>query len=189
MAEASTARVSTAKVTVTPTEFHFVKYEAQDIIDVVTELAEMLKVRNPIHVIVDETTPLAKLAAEADGASSDATLTLRAESGALENTKRFTHFSADAARGSLGRTLLRARDRLRPDFSDAPNDFDLSLTENAAWDTYSAGRLDRMGIELNKQRWVYNYRNRFGFSDDCDAAFERLWAADDLGWAELTANS
>jgi hypothetical protein len=183
------AEVSTAKVTVTPNEFHFVKYEAQDIVDVVTELAEMLGVANPIHVIVDETTPLAKLAAEADGTSSDATLTLRAESGALENTQRFTHFSADAARGSLGRTLLRARDRLRPDFADAPDDFELSLTENAAWDTYSAGRLNRIGVTLNKQRWVYNYRNRFGFSDNSDAAFDRLWAADDLSWSELTADS
>jgi hypothetical protein len=181
------AAVSTAKITVTPSEFHFVKYDAQDIVDVVTELAELLGVANPIHVIVDESTPLAKLAAEADGKSSDATLTLRAESGALENTKRFTHFSADAARASLGRTLLRARDRLRPDFADAPNDFDLSLTENAAWDTYCAGRLDRMGVKLNKQRWRYNYRNRFGFSDDGDAAFERLWSADDLSWTELIA--
>jgi hypothetical protein len=181
------AAVSTAKVTVTPSEFHFVKYEAQDIVDVVTELAEMLGVANPIHVIVDETTPLSKLAAEADGTSSDSTLTLRAESGALENTKRFTHFSADAARGSLGRTLLRAKDRLRSDFAEAPDDFNLSLAENAAWDTYCAGRLDRMGVKLNKQRWLYNYRNRFGFSDDDDAAFERLWSADDLSWADLIA--
>ncbi|RLE25970.1 MAG: hypothetical protein DRJ50_01895 [Actinobacteria bacterium] len=179
--------VSTAKVTVTPTEFHFVKYEAQDIIDVVTELAELLGVANPIHVIVDETTPLSKLASEADGTSSDSTLTLRAESGALENTKRFTHFSAEAARGSLGRTLLRAKDRLRDDFADAPGDYDLTLAENAAWDTYCAGRLSRMGVELNKQRWRYNYRNRFGFSDDCDAAFEQLWSADGLSWAELAA--
>ena len=181
------AEVSTAKVTVTPTEFHFVKYDSQDIVDVVTELAELLGVANPIHVIVDDTTPLAKLAAEADGNSSDATPTLRAESGALENTQRFTHFSADAARGSLGRTLLRARDRLRPDFADTPNDFDLSLSDNAAWDTYCAGRLDRLGVKLNKQRWRYNYRNRFGFSDENDAEFEQLWAADDLGWADLAS--
>jgi hypothetical protein len=44
-----------------------------------------------------------------------------------------------------------------------------------------------MGVKLNKQRWLYNYRNRFGFSDDCDAAFERLWSADDLSWTELVA--
>jgi len=181
------AAVSTAKVTVTPTQFHFVKYESQDIIDVVTELAELLGVANPIHVIIDETTPLSKLASEVDGVSSDAILTLRAESGALEDTKRFTHFSADAARGSLGRTLLRAKDRLRSDFADTPDDPELSLAENAAWDTYCAGRLERMGVKLNKQRWLYNYRNRFGFSDNCDAAFERLWSSDDLSWAKLTA--
>ena len=179
------ATVSTAKVTVTPAEFHFVKFESQEIVDVVTELAELLGVANPIQVIIDETTPLSNLASGVDGVSSDSTLTLRAESGALEDTKRFTHFSADAARDSLGRTLLRAKDRLRSDYADTPDDAELSLAENAAWDTYCAGRLERMGVELNKKRWLYNYRNRFGFSDDCDAAFERIWSSDDLSWAEL----
>lgn len=183
------AAVSTAKVTVTPEEFHFVKYEARDIIDVVVELAELLEVSNPIHVIVDETTPLAKLAAETDGTSSDATLTLRAESGALENTQRFTHFSEEATRRSLGRTLLRARDRLRADFADAPHDLNLSLAENAAWDTYCAGRLDRLGVDMNRQRWLYNYRNRFGFSDDGDVAFDQLYSADDLSWSEVAAGT
>ena len=43
------------------------------------------------------------------------------------------------------------------------------------------GRLERLGVETNQQRWRYNYRNRFGFHDGVDAAFDALWAADDLG--------
>ena len=125
------------------------------------------------------------MSAEVEGRSSDATITIRAESGALEDTQRFTHFGAASARGSLGRMLLRARDRLRDDFADVPSDLDLSLRENAAWDTYSAGRLARLGVPVNEQRFRYNHRNRFGFSDEVDADFDVLWAADDLSWAEL----
>ncbi len=176
---------ATTTVTVTPEEFHFVKYEASAIAAVVAELAELLGVTNPVHVVVDETTPLAKMSAEVGGTSSDATITIRAESGALEDTQHLTHFSADSARGALGRMMLRARDRLRPDFADTPGDLDLSLAENAAWDTYCAGRLARIGLPVNQQRFRYNHRNRFGFSDAVDAHFARLWAADDLGWADL----
>jgi hypothetical protein len=96
-------------------------------------------------------------------------------------------FSSTAARESLGRVLLRASDRLRPEFADAPEDLDLTLAENAAWDTYCAGRLARLGVATNKQRWQYNHRNRFGFSDEVDVGFERLWAAENLSWAGVAA--
>lgn len=187
MSSSPPAGVSSAKITVTPEQFTFVHYEAAQIVDVVTEVGALLGVANPVHVIVDETTPAAKLSAEIEGSSSDATITIRVESGALENTQRFTHFGVENARISLGRMLLRARDRMRPDFADAPADLDLSNDENAAWDVYCAGRLARAGLDVIEQRWRYNYRNRFGFSDDADAAFERLWTADDLGWADVLA--
>ena len=182
----TTAPATTAKVTVSPDEFTFVKYDASEIAASVAELAEQLERANPIRVIVDETTPLAKVSEEIDAVSSDATITLRAESGALEDRKHPMSFSADVARESLGRILLRAHDRMRPDFADAPGDLDLTLEQNAAWDTYCAGRLDRMGVRVNQQRWRYNHRNRFGFHDDVDGHFDQLWAADDLGWADLT---
>jgi hypothetical protein len=178
---------STAKVTVSPSEFSFVKFDAAEIAAIVTDVAERLGIANPIRVVVDESTPLAKVYEEIEGTSSDATIVLHAESGALEDRRHPTSFSADAARESLGRILLRAHDRMRPDFADAPGDLELTLPQNAAWDTYCAGRLARMGVPVNEQRWRYNHRNRFGFSDEVDAAFDRLWTADDLGWADLTA--
>jgi hypothetical protein len=178
---------STTKVTVTPSEFTFVKFDAAEIETIVTELAALLEVPNPIRVVVDETTPLAKLYETLDGVSSDAVITLHAESGALEDRKHPMTFSPAAARESLGRVLLRASDRLRPEFADAPEDLDLTLAENAAWDTYCAGRLARLGVATNKQRWQYNHRNRFGFSDEVDGGFERLWAAADLSWDGVAA--
>jgi hypothetical protein len=176
-----------AKVTVTPEEFKLIKYDSAEIAMVVASLAERLGVANPIHVIVDETTPLALMSAELDGTSSDATITIRAESGALEDTKHFTHFNVNHTEISIGRMLLRAHDRLRPDFADAPPDQALTLQQEAAWNTYVNGRLSRLGVDTNKQRWRYNHRNRFGFSDVVDADFEALWSADDLGWSDVTA--
>jgi hypothetical protein len=178
-----------AKVTVSPAEFTFVRFDAAEIIAIVAELAARLDIANPIHVVVDEATPLAKVYEEIDGSSSDATITLHAESGALEDRRHPMSFSPDDATESLGRILLRAHDRLRPGFGDAPGDLDLTLAENAAWDAYCAGRLSRMGVAVNEQRWRYNHRNRFGFNDAADAAFDRLWAADGLTWADITAPS
>lgn len=182
-----TSAASTAKVTVSPEEFTFVNYDAAEIVAIVAELAERLEIANPIHVAVNEATPLAKVYEEIDAASSDATITLHAESGALEDRKHPMSFSAAGARESLGRVLLRAHDRLRPDFDDAPGDLDLTIEQNASWDTYCAGRLARMGVETNQQRWRYNHRNRFGFNDDVDAQFERLWSSDDLSWSDLAS--
>ena len=173
------------KVTVTPAEFRAVKFDAAEIAALVTELADQLGVANPIHLIVNVTTPLSKLSAELDVRSSDAMLVIRAESGALENMKQLTTFGRERATESIGRMLLRARDRMREDFASTPPDLDLSLAENAAWDAYCAGRLVRLGHQINQQRWRYNYRNRFGFTDSVDAGFDRLWAAEDLGWADV----
>ena len=44
----ATAGVSTAKVTVSPEEFTFVKYDATEIATIVAELAAQLEIANPI---------------------------------------------------------------------------------------------------------------------------------------------
>ncbi|MDX2379041.1 MAG: hypothetical protein QNM02_04715 [Acidimicrobiia bacterium] len=179
------ADFESGKVTVSPGDFRLVKFDGQQICDVVAEMAELVGIPNPIRIVVDETTPLARLLSELDGTSSDAQITIRAESGALEDTRRPTVFDHDRTATSIGRMLLRARDRMRPDFADVEPDIELSVEALAAWDAYSAGRLAQLGRPINQQRWLYNYRNRFGFSDDTDAAFERLWVADDIGWPDV----
>ncbi len=175
------------KVSVAPEQFTFVKYDAAEIVEVVSDLAAKIGLANPIRVVVDETTPLAAMSSTIDGSSSDALITIHVESGALEDTKNFTNFNRHHAEISLGRMLLRAHDRLRPDFDAAPDDDALSLQEEAAWNTYVNGRLERLGVESNRQRWRYNFRNRFGFSDAADARFDELWNATDLSWSDLAA--
>ena len=185
----SDVTIETPNVTVSPAKFSFVKFDAGEIATLVSELAAMLEITNPIRVIVDETTPLAKLSEELDGTGLEATITLHAESGALEDRQHPMSFSVTNASESFGRILLRAHDRLRPDFADAPEDLDLTLEENAAWDTYCAGRLARLGIRVNQQRWRYNHRNRFGFDDSVDVAFDALWNSDDLSWTDIVATA
>ena len=81
--------------------------------------------------------------------------------------------------------LLRARDRLSGGFGEAPADAELTLAQMAAWETYCVGRLERLGVAANQQRWRYNFRNRHGFHDRSDGAFDRLWASEGLTWGEL----
>lgn len=183
-----TTALVAGRVSVEPAQFTQVKYDAAEIAELVTTVAERLGVGNPIEVRVDETTPLAKITCAVESASSDATVVIDAQSGSLENTKRLTTMGRVQASLAVGRMLLRARDRLRPDFADVPADDELTLVQHAAWDTYCVGRLARSGYQVNPQRWRYNHRNRFGFTDAGDASFERLWTADDLGWAAVCAD-
>lgn len=168
-------------VTVTPQEFKFVAYDAALIQRVTEELLASLGLTDrAVNIEVDETTPLSRTRVEIGD-----TISIRAESGAFEDTKRPRQQSEVATATSLGRVLLRVRDRLSGGFGEAPPDDELTLAQVAAWETYCVGRLERLGIEVNQQRWRYNFRNRHGFTDDADQAFNRLWASDGLTWGEL----
>ena len=172
-------------VTVAPHDFRFVKFDAQVVERVGDELLAALGIDQPLHVEIDETTPLGRVRAEvhADG------ITVHVESGAFEDSKRPREQSETATAVSVGRILLRTRDRLQGGFGEAPADDALSLRQMAAWETYSAGRLARLGLTVNQQRWRYNFRNRHGFTDSADAAFEKIWSADGLTWGELESIS
>lgn len=169
-------------VTVTPQEFRFVHFDAAETARIAADIASLLGVDRPVRIEIDETTPLARTRIELGDE-----IVLHIESGAFEDTKRPRHQSEATTAASVGRCLLKARDRLSGGFGEAPPDADLSLQQTAAWDTYCAARLARLGLTVNQQRWRYNYRNRFGFTDAADAAFETVWAADGLTWGELQA--
>jgi len=89
----------------------------------------------------------------------------------------------------IGKLLFSIRDRLDPAFGDPPADDDLTLPESAAWETYCVGRLGRLGHRVQRQRRLYQFRNRHGFTDAADAAFDKLWTAEHLTWADITALS
>ncbi|MFN8021544.1 MAG: hypothetical protein U0Q03_08465 [Acidimicrobiales bacterium] len=167
-------------VSVSPREFQYVHFDADLIGRVAATLVDALGLEVPVEIEVDETTPLARIDVELG-----ATVRIRAQSGAFEDTRHPRHQSEQATAASLGRVLLRARDRLTGGFGEAPADDELTLAQVSAWNAYCAGRLQRLGVQINPQRFRYDFRNRHGFSDAGDRAFDRLWDADALTWAEL----
>jgi hypothetical protein len=174
--------MTTPHVTVTPDTFRFVSFDADAIRRVAESIADAIGLDGrEIVIVVDETTPLARTTVDV----GDDTITIHAESGAFEDTRKPRQQSEVAVATALGRMLLRARDRIAGGFGEAPPDEELSLAQVAAWEAYSIGRLSRLGVATNQQRWRYNFRNRHGFSDAGDAAFDRLWGADGLTWGEL----
>ncbi len=118
-------------------------------------------------------------------------VTLNIESGALEDPKRPRQLSVPGAQNVIGRLLLEASDRLDPAFGAPALDEPLDPAVANAWETYCAGRLDQLGYRYadQRQRRLYHFRNRHGFTDRADAVFERLWAGDGLTFADLRALS
>ncbi len=173
-------------VEVRPAEFSMVHFDAAEIQALTERLAAEigLSADLPIVVDVDETTPLGRAVV----ASTDPVV-LELESGALEDAKRPRQLDPIGAADVLGRLLLQVRDRRDPAFGDPPADEDLPLPHSVAWQVYCVGRLARLGHRVQRQRRLYQFRNRHGFTDAADAVFERLWQADGLSWADLTAAS
>jgi hypothetical protein len=112
-------------------------------------------------------------------------VTLKVQGGAFEDPKKPRHLSERGVLDVAGRLLYRVKDRLDPSFGTPPGDDDVSLTQSTAWDAYCLGRFERLGYSPAKPRRLYHFRNRHGFTDVADAAFERLWTADGLTWADI----
>lgn len=173
-------------VTVDPPAFSIVHYDSGHIAAVVKEVAALAGVPDgvPIEVVVDEHSPFGKAATTVDGR----TVRLLIEGGAFEDPQRLRHFSEANARIVLGRLLFRVADRLSPTFGDPPPDSDLTPAEHAAWEAYAVGRYARLAaVEGGRGGRRYAFRIRHGFSDAADRAFDRLWTASALTWADIQA--
>lgn len=173
-----------ASVTVVPSSFSYVDFDADRIAAVAERLLADLRMDGPLRVEVDEASPLGR----ARVVSIDP-LVIAAEGGAFEDSRRFRQLSETAVADALGRLLLRVRDRLDPAFGTPGPDDALPLPHSAAWDAYCVGRLARLGHLAQRQRRLYHFRNRHGFTDAADAAFARLWDADGLTWDDITTIS
>ena len=173
-----------AKVSVTPQEFNYVKYDAGEIAELTSKLADQigLPADTVIELDIDETTSAARVRTD----SLDP-IKLHVEGGALEDPTEPRTLSERGTADVVGRLLLRVADRRSGRFDDAPADESLSLQQQVAWDAYCMGRLDRLGYDVRQPRRRYHFRNRHGFTDVADNAFKRLWAAESLTWADIEA--
>ena len=170
--------------TVEPAQFSFVDFDAARIAHLADELAAAIGLDADIRIEVDESSALG----HTELVSTDPVV-IRTESGAFEDPKRIRQLSETQTTDVLGRHLLRAADRRRETFGDPPADEDLPLAQRVAWEIHTIGRLSRKGYEANRQRWLYSFRNRHGFTDAADDAFETLWNAESLSWSEIVALS
>ena len=173
-------------VEVRPETFSMVLFDAAEIRAIADKLVSEigLPADLPVTVDVDETTPMGRAVV-----TSLSPVVLSLESGALEDPKRPRQLDAEGAADVIGRLLYEVHDRLDPAFGDPPADDDLTLPQSVAWQVYCVGRLHRLGHRVQRQRRLYQFRNRHGFTDAADAAFERLWTADGLTWTEIDSIS
>jgi hypothetical protein len=170
------------EVVVSPESFNFVDFSGERIAAVASKLMDEVGLTVPLRLEVDETTPLGRA-----WLASLEPLVVSVESGAFEDPKRPRQLSERSVADVVGRILFRVRDRLDPSFGEVPADDKLSLPESAAWDAYAVGRLGRLGYPAQRQRRLYHFRNRHGFSDVADSAFERLWNGEGLTWSDIKA--
>ena len=173
-------------VEVRPETFSMVMFDANEIRAIVEKLAGEvgLPTELAITVDIDETTPMGRSLLQ-----SVDPVVLSLESGALEDPKRPRQLDEEGAIDVLGRLLFELRDRLDPAFGVPPAEDDLTLPESVAWQAYCVGRLGRLGHPVQRQRRLYHFRNRHGFTDAADEAFDHLWTAEGLTWADIAGTS
>ncbi len=173
-------------VEVRPEEFSMVFFDAGEIQGIVERLVDDVGLPADLAITleIDESTPMGHAHVR-----SVTPAVIEVESGALEDPKRPRQLNDDGARDVLGRLLFEIRDRLDPGFGEPPADDELSLAQSSAWQTYCVARLGRLGHRVQRQRRLYQFRNRHGFTDAADEAFEQLWTRDGLVWADIAAIS
>lgn len=175
-------------VTVMPERFTMVDFDAERVAALVADMAGQVGLPalgvKAVTVEVDETVPLGQ--ARLIGLEP---VHLHVESGGFEDPKRLRQLSEPKVRVLSGLLLFQARDRLDPSFGAPPMDQALTLAHQVAWDAYAVGRLERLGHVVQRQRRLYHFRNRHGFTDAADEAFHRLWTAPELTWPQVVSIS
>jgi hypothetical protein len=172
-----------ARVTVTPDPFTLIPFDAATIAALVEDVAALVEFPLDVEIAVEVDQelfpPLTGMMA--DVVDGKAALWISAAN--LEDTRSPRTFATEQARADFAVLLLRAKDRLSPDFADAPGDRELPRGERAAWDIYAIGRAARLGLHIRRQRELYGFRLQHGFTDVADAAFERCWNAPSMTYA------
>jgi hypothetical protein len=169
-------------ITITPDPFTLISYDAKEIRAIIEDVAALVDFPSTVDIALDVDE---ELFAPLTGHMSDVVdgkAVLWVSGGNFENSRLPRHFAPDQARDDLVIMLLRAKDRLTPEFENAPPDRELSRGERAAWDTYAIGRAARLGFHARRQRQLYDFRLQHGFTDVADAAFDRCWSADAMNW-------
>lgn len=172
-------------VTVTPSSFTKVEFDIEEILEVAAEVMgriEAVPDDLPVELVVDEDQPTTTMAI-----TSLDPVVFALDSGALEDTREPRHLGVEMASVSLASLFIEYLDRLDDSFGAPEVGEPADLAEKIAWSAYTHGRVQRLGYRVHKPKHLYNFRNRHGFSDAADQAFDALWEATDLTWSEILA--
>lgn len=177
-----------AMITVTPTRFSQVEYDPDEI---ATHAAEALAAVAERHDELGADTSLDLQVAEDEATSRIAIASLEplvfsVDGGAIEDYRDPRRLGGLETRIVVTRLLLEVLDRRSVSFGAPPLDAEIDRAHRQAWDVNLYGRVARHGFRLHKPRFVYNFRNRHGFTDHADRTFEQLWSSDDLTWSAIT---
>ena len=178
-------------ITVSPTEFTQVEYDADEI---AAYAAEAFAAVAEQHADLAADTPLDLQVAENEATSRIAVTSLdpivfAVDGGAIEDYRDPRRLGGLETRIVVTRLLLEVLDRRNPEFGAPAVDAETDQAHRQAWDVNLYGRVARHGLRLHKPRFLYNFRNRHGFTDHADRTFEQLWSSDDLTWADIVALS
>ncbi len=178
-------------ITVSPTEFTQVEYDPDEI---AAHAAEALASVAERTAALAADTPLELQIAQDEATSRIAVTSLdpivfAIDGGAIEDYRDPRCLGGLETRIVVTRLLLEVLDRRNPDFGAPDLDAETDQAHRQAWDVNLYGRVARHGLRLHKPRFVYNFRNRHGFSDHADRTFEQLWSGDDLTWSGIVALS
>lgn len=114
-------------------------------------------------------------------------VTVVVEAGAIQDPTSPGALSDGIAAVAIGRQLLVAKDRLDESFGAPDMEEDISSGTAMAWDVHCTARLSRLGYPVVRQRRLYKFRDRFGFTDEADSVFEHLWEDEALTYSEISA--
>ncbi len=172
-------------ITVEPSTFEIVAFDAAEIAAAAAEIAEVLGCSDlAVTIVIDERTPMTRSSLE-----SVDPVVIGIEAGAIEDPRHIRHLHPGRLREVIARQLLGALDRRDPGHGAAVGDDHLTLAQRTAWETHIAGRLHRLGLRVTRARWEHRFALAHRSGPEASAAFTTLWEADRLPWGELDAIS
>ncbi len=170
-------------ITITPDTFTKVQYDADEIAAVVAEVRSRVDgVPDDLDVelVIAEDEPTTRMSI-----TSLEPLVFSVEGGCLENTRKPRHFGVEMASVTLAALFIEYLDRTDPAFGAPPLGEPTDLAEKVAWSAAIHGRVERLGYRIHQPKHRYNFRNRLGFSDAADEAFDALWAGRATTWTAI----
>ena len=179
------ATVTADMITITPDTYSKVEVDAAEIAAVVGEVrGRIAAVPDDLPVVleIDEDQPTTRMSI-----TSLDPLVFAVESGCLEDTRKPRHFGVEMASVSLAALFIEYLDRIDPDFGAPPLGEPSDFAQKVAWSASIHGRVAREGYRVHRPKHRYNFRNRHGFSDAADEAFDALWSLPNPTWAGIMA--